>query len=92
MFSEENKVEWLNNNISFENEEVANRILASVTLASVVIRITKKYFTSTYNEYANEIIIFLKNVIEFILNQNVKAVLQYCTVPQILYYVLIAIE
>ena len=92
IFYEENKVEWLNNNISFENEEIANRILASVILASVVTRITKKHFPLIYQRYADEIVMFFKNVIEFILNQNVKVVLQYCTVPQILYYVLIAME
>lgn len=92
IFSEENRLEWLNKIISFETEESANNVLASVILASVVFRVTKLHFPSIYKQYANEIIAFFKSVIDVILNQNVKAVLQYCTVPQILYYVLSALE
>lgn len=92
IFSEENRLEWLNKIISFETEESANNVLASVIIASVVFRVTKLHFPSIYKQYANEIIAFFKSVIDVILNQNVKAVLQYCTVPQILYYVLSALE
>lgn len=92
IFREENRIEWLNNIISFETEESANNVLASVILASVVFRVTKMYFQTIYKQYVNEIISFFESVIDVILNQNVKAVLQYCTVPQILYYVLSALE
>ncbi len=92
IFSEENKPEWLKKNISFETEELSNDVLASVILASVVVRITKLHFSEIYNKYVNEIIDFFESVIDVILKQNVKAVLQYCTVPQILYYVLSALE
>lgn len=92
IFNDVNKTEWLNKNVSFETEESANKVLASVILASVVLRITKTYYPSIYKQNVFEILSFLENVIEVILNQNVKAVLQYCTIPQILYYVLIAIK
>lgn len=92
IFNEENKSEWLNTNISFETEDSANKVLASVILASVSFRVTKTYYKDIYLKHADEIIDFLKRVISVILNQDIKAVLQYCTVPQILYYVLSAIE
>lgn len=92
IFSEENKNDWLDTNISFDTEESANKVLASVILASVSYRITKSYFRDIFSGHSNEIMKFLERVISVILNQDVKAVLQYCTVPQILYYVLSAIE
>ena len=90
--SEENKSVWLNNPISFATEDAANDALSAVILASVVYRITSTIFANEYYEVCEEIITFFEQVITIINRQAVDTVRQYCTIPQILYYVFIAIE
>ncbi len=87
-----NKNDWLNNQISFETEESANDTLSSVILASVVLRVAKIFFVGAYDELCDEIIEYLDEVITIINKQAVKSVRQYCTIPQILHYVMAAVE
>lgn len=90
--SEESKNSWLNNQVNFTTEENANNTLSSVILASVVFRISKKIFPDIYEGLCNEILSFFDNVINVINKQAVNKVRQYCTIPQILHYVLAAFE
>ena len=69
-----------------------NNILSAIILASVVFRITKKMFTNTYVELCDDILEFFDNVINAINKNAVSKVRQYCTIPQILHYVLAAFE
>lgn len=89
--SEENKNEWLNIQVNFLTEEDANNTLAAVILASVILQISNEYFEDIYKNLYNDILDFFDKVIAAINNQAVAQVRQYCTVPQILHYVLAAI-
>lgn len=90
--SEDNKNYWLNNQVSFETEELANDTLSAVILASVVFRVLMTYFLDSYKDLCVDIVNFFDEVITLINKQNVRTVRQYCTVPQILHYVMTAIE
>lgn len=90
--AEENKNLWLGNNIGFSSEETANDTLSSIILASVVFRITRKFFSDIYESICEDILNYLVNVVTIIDKQTTIFVRQYCTIPQILYYVMAAFE
>lgn len=92
VFLEENKNTWFNNQVSFTTEETANDTLSSVILASVIFRIYKIFFSDVYEKLSDEILSFFDNVVNEISKQAVNSVRQYCTIPQILHYVLLAFE
>lgn len=90
--SDENKDAWLNNQASFSTEEAANDTLSAVIIASVIFRVSKTVFADTYENIGDDIIAFFDQVINVINKQAVSTVRQYCTIPQILHYVLAALE
>lgn len=90
--SEENRNNWLNNQVSFSTEEAANDTLSATILASVVFRISKEHFQDVYDTVHDDIVKYFYEVINLINNQAVSKVRQYCTIPQILHYVLAALE
>ena len=89
--TDKNKESWINNHVSFSTEENANNTLAGVILSSVILRITGKLFADLYDELCDDIIRFFDTVISVINKQDVTSVRQYCTIPQILHYVLSAL-
>lgn len=90
--SENNRDEWLCYKHNFSSEEAANKALSSIILASTISRITKLYYPDIYESISDDIMLLFKNIINIISKQKVDVVRQYCTIPQILYYVLVAIQ
>lgn len=90
--SEECRSEWLDHQVSFVTEESANNTLSSVILASVILRITRKYFNEIYEDLHDNIVNLFDSVINLINKQDFGKVRQYCTIPQILHYILTAFE
>ena len=86
------KSEWLMENIDFFSEENTNDILASVLMTSVLLRITKTYYVEVFNELQGELYSYLQNVFEAVKKKKYEIKgQQYCTLPQILHYILSAI-
>lgn len=85
--------EWLNKP-SFNNETQTNDTLASIVLASTLYRIINKYYKAQYSEIIGKIITFFEQCISILLDDKSKRknFRQYCTIPEILYYILIAIK
>lgn len=90
--SEESRSEWLTHQVSFATEEAANNTLSGVILASVILRITRKYFNEIYSELQDSIVNLFDNVTNIINKQDFGKARQYCTIPQILHYILTALE
>lgn len=90
--SEENRSEWLDHQASFATEESANCTLSGVILASVILRITRKYFEGIYEDLYDSVVNLFDSVINLINKQDFGKVRQYCTIPQILHYILTALE
>lgn len=90
--SEENRSKWLDHQASFETEELANNTLSGVILASVILRITRKYFNDIYEDIRDSVINLFDSVTNLINKQDYGEVRQYCTIPQILHYILTAFE
>ena len=90
--NEEQRQEWLECKIDFSEAKLANTVLSAVTLASVVYRVTKQFHPESFEKISEEIIAFFDKVITKIDKQGVYNVQQYCTLPQILYYVVAAFE
>lgn len=61
--SEESRNEWLNYQVSFATEESANNTLSGVILASVILRITRKYFDDIYENLQDNIVNLFDNVL-----------------------------
>ena len=89
---DEQKREWLDCHIDFSEAKSANMVLSAVTLASVVYRVTEKYFTDKFQDINESIIAFFDKVITKIDKQGISKVQQYCTLSQILHYVVSAFE
>ena len=86
--------EWICIETKFDSEEHGNAILAGVILGSVVLRITSQYYEEYYCNNIIRILKYFEYVIEMIRdNENTnKDVRQYCTIPQVLYYVQEALD
>ena len=84
--------EWLPKEIDFSNEESTNNLLAKVVLCSVLFRYIKLDNWKKYIGYKNEIQEFFVKCVENICeNKNITA-RQYCTIPQILLYIAVAVK
>lgn len=90
--SEDAMKEWLDYQSGFATEESANSMLSGVILASVILRITREYFNDIYEVLQDGIVAFFDNVTNLINKQDFGKVRQYCTIPQILHYILTAFE
>lgn len=84
--------EWLDCEINFSEAKSANAVLSAVTLASVIYRVTEKHFPEHFENISDKIVEFFDKVITKINNQGVATVQQYCTLPQILHYVVAALD
>ena len=90
--NEEQRQEWLECKVDFSEAKSANAVLSAVTLASVVYRVTKQFYPESFERINEEIIAFFYYLITQIDKQGVYNVQQYCTLPQILHYVVAAFE
>ncbi len=86
-------VEWLDMSRKFDGEENSNAILGSVVLASAVYRIIRDEtsFKDLYDEYQEKLFNYFNYIIDMIHKGNVDQVGQFTTIPQIMYYILLAI-
>lgn len=83
---------WFPTKIDFSTEESANNVLSAVTLSSVLYRITHTYYKDIFEELVDDIVKFFEKVVNSINKQEVAKVEQYCTIPQILHYVVVALK
>lgn len=84
--------EWLNCEINFSEAKSANAVLSAVTLASVIYRVTRRHFPNQFDNISDKIVDLFDRVVTTINRQGVAKVQQYCTLPQILYYVVEALR
>lgn len=82
--------EWLSMDVNFYSEESSNKLLSSVVLASTVYKVTRDYFSNVFFKIQNRIINYFSYVIKLLNSNPIEKVRQYCTVPQILFYILSA--
>jgi hypothetical protein len=87
---EDNLNEWLIPP-SFSTGASSNQSLASVILASVVMRYAKNGIVNVDDDIINRIEEMFQCVLREIKKGNQENVQQYCTVPQILYYIVTSI-
>lgn len=94
VLSSEVRSEWLDTSRKFDGEESSNAILGSVVLASTVYRIIRDEpsFEDFYEDYQESIFNYFEFIIDMIHKGNVEQVGQFTTVPQILFYIMLAIE
>lgn len=92
LLSKECLNKWLNKEVGMDTEESANECLASVALASILYRVIKKYYKKTHQQYVQFFIDYFNFVIKLLLKNDQPAKRQYCTIPQILYYISIALK
>jgi len=85
--------EWLKEPI-FDNETQTNNTLASIVLASNLYIIIKKYYKNQYANIIEKITIFFEQCISILLKDKSKRnnFRQHCTIPEILYYISVAIK
>ena len=90
----EKRNEWLSYNVDFSTKESSNIILSAVTLASVIFRIIISHFNenSDFMSVLPDIVVLFDNVVTRIVNQDVINGKQYCTLPQLLYYIVAALN
>lgn len=76
----------------FSTEEDTNNTLATVVLSSVLFRVINKHFKRSWIKQQNLIIDYFELCLKKI--ETIKSVVlrQYCTIPQILYYITIAMK
>lgn len=91
LLSEESRKEWLGEP-SFADEQSANETLASVILASVLYRIIGKHYASYDIKIQESIEQFFLKCLDIIEKGEDEIVRQYCTIPEILYYIAIAMK
>lgn len=90
LFLEENIREWLVTP-SFIDEISSNRTLSSVILSSVVYRLMSNGVIETDENIKNLIEGLFLTISTEILRINNERVQQYCTIPQIIYYIIKAL-
>lgn len=85
--------EWLDTSRKFDGEESSNAILGSVVLASSVYRIIRDEpsFADLYEEHQEKLFNYFIFIVDMIHKGNVEQVGQFTTVPQILFYIMLAI-
>ena len=77
---------------SFSSEENANSTLSAVVLSSVIYRLTSVLSPQLFAKLQDRILSFYTSVLSLICHQKVDTIRQFCTIPQILHYIMSAIE
>lgn len=83
--------EWISGLEGFDTEDKANSSLATVILASVLYRVLRKHYNEEFQNYRNRLLNLFDEAVNMISSKGKKACQQYCTIPQVLYYVVEAI-
>ncbi len=91
LLSESSKQIWLSKP-DFSTEQTTNETLASIILSSVMYRLTHKYYKKIFNEIKSAIEEYFLKCLKSIENREENIVRQYCTIPEILYYITIAMK
>lgn len=86
--------EWLKKDPNFDDEESTNNTLASIVLSSIMYRIINKYHKKQFEYLISDIMCYFEKCIDILLRDKNKRnhVRQHCTIPEILYYISIAIK
>jgi len=90
VLSEDARKKWLGKP-DFSDEQNTNETLASVILASVIYRVIYKY-NLPYSDVGKDIENFFLECLEIVESGENNVVRQYCTIPEILYYIAIAMK
>lgn len=93
IYAAEKETEWLGDEPDFSSEENSNKTLSAILLISVILRILKKspsfgdidFNISGYKKYFRDCVCLMEKTTEV----NVR---QFCTIPQIAYYILKSIQ
>lgn len=88
---EENTCKWLIKP-SFNNERNSNQTLASVILASVIYRLFNNNIIQKNCKIKKSIVELFENISTELQKINEEKVQQYCTIPQIIYYIIVALS
>ncbi|MBR3837768.1 MAG: toll/interleukin-1 receptor domain-containing protein [Clostridia bacterium] len=91
IFAKENISHWLSI-ANFSCEYDSNQTLASIILASVSFRIIKKGIVEGYKSEYVRILSYFEDCLEALFESEQDNVQQQCTIPQCLYYILVAIK
>ena len=91
IFSEENVSLWLNSP-NFDCENNSNQTLASIILSSVCFRIIKKELLDGYKSEYVKILSYFEECLDALSKITKDNVQQQCTIPQCLYYILVALK
>lgn len=91
LFLEENLNRWLVKP-AFNNEKDSNQTLASVILASVIYRLMNSNKIKNNNKIKELIEKLFENISTELQKIDEEKVQQYCTIPQIIYYIIVAIN
>ena len=90
IFDPQNKNDWLKC-YGFDSPNNSNMTLSNVILASVVFRIIKRGLVTCHQTDFVEILSFFEECFNTLILAENNAVQQQCTLPQCLYYILVAI-
>ncbi|EGU60140.1 type 11 methyltransferase [Vibrio nigripulchritudo ATCC 27043] len=89
----ENENEWLGGSPSLSSEENSNRTLSAVLMISVLLRIRDKNpVFNAINFNVVDYFDYLNRCVDILEGTSVVNVRQFCTIPQISYYILKSIE
>ncbi|MFH1231981.1 MAG: hypothetical protein V1709_10850, partial [Planctomycetota bacterium] len=88
-----NEKDWMAGPPSFTSEEQSNNTLASIILICIMLRIIKKYFKfSDFSiDDSNKYMRYLNDCIDIIIKTPETNTRQFCTIPQIAYYIVEAL-
>jgi len=83
----ENQKEWLIDPPNFSNDEYSNNTLASIVIASVLLRVIKNNFSfEEFSVMPSDYLKYLDKCGNIIIEITSPKIRQFCTMPQILYY------
>lgn len=88
---EENISKWLTKP-SFNDEKNSNQTLASVILASVIYRLINDNVIQKKDKIQKSIEELFENISTELQKIDEEKVQQYCTIPQIIYYIIVALS
>lgn len=92
LFTSDVMMEWMPNDIDFSTEESTNKLLAQIVLSSVLYRYLKFEKWKDFSHHRKEIGNFFIKCINTLTSTDKISVRQFCTMPQILLYIVKAIR
>ena len=92
LMRDEEKEQWMAFENGFESETSSTNILGGTVLASIVYRITQRFFPEKFETFHECILDYFESIINLIVKSTERHVGQFSTIPQILYYLALAIK